>query len=208
MCGYSALVDRGGSLISTGESTLYASGATHDRTSLIADLLRGHVASRNARTRAADRGIPTCGCIRNFARVRWAEDGKEPALAGRRHPMLAGFDETDIIAFGGALPPLKVDEGAVCRSPSSLSSRLSAGDCMDAMPDSGIPGLVVNETAAGSRIAYLAADLDRRYQRELLPDHANCWRTWCAGQRRRVFRFQSTEQDWWTATLDPSPFPH
>jgi hypothetical protein len=39
--------------------------------------------------------------------------------------------------------------------------------------DSGIPGLVVSQTAAGARIAYLAADLDRRYQRELLPDHAN-----------------------------------
>jgi hypothetical protein len=40
-------------------------------------------------------------------------------------------------------------------------------------PDSGLPGLVVSESPSGGRIAYLAADLDRRYQRELLPDHGN-----------------------------------
>jgi hypothetical protein len=40
-------------------------------------------------------------------------------------------------------------------------------------PDSGIPGLVVSEPQGGGRVAYLAADLDRRYLRELLPDHAN-----------------------------------
>jgi len=39
--------------------------------------------------------------------------------------------------------------------------------------DTAIPALVVSERAQGARIAYLAADLDRRYQRELLPDHAN-----------------------------------
>jgi hypothetical protein len=32
---------------------------------------------------------------------------------------------------------------------------------------------VVSEAAAGGRVAYLAADLDRRYLHELLPDHAN-----------------------------------
>jgi hypothetical protein len=32
---------------------------------------------------------------------------------------------------------------------------------------------VVSQSATGARIAYLAADLDRRYLRELLPDHAN-----------------------------------
>jgi hypothetical protein len=39
--------------------------------------------------------------------------------------------------------------------------------------DSKLPGLVVSEGAGGSRVAYLAADLDRRYMRELQPDHAN-----------------------------------
>ena len=38
--------------------------------------------------------------------------------------------------------------------------------------DSGIAGRA-SQTAVGSRIADLATDLDRRYLRELLPDHAN-----------------------------------
>jgi len=40
-------------------------------------------------------------------------------------------------------------------------------------PDSGLPGLVVSDAPGGGRVAYLAADLDRRYLRELMPDHAN-----------------------------------
>jgi hypothetical protein len=32
---------------------------------------------------------------------------------------------------------------------------------------------VVSEATGSSRVAYLAADLDRRYLRELMPDHAN-----------------------------------
>jgi hypothetical protein len=41
------------------------------------------------------------------------------------------------------------------------------------VPDTSIPGLVVSQSPAGSRVAYLAADLDRRYLRELMPDHGN-----------------------------------
>jgi hypothetical protein len=88
--------------------------------------------------------------------------------------VLQGFDETDIIPFGGTLQPLKVDEGAAVpltfvpefptMPPETAWMRIA---------DSGIPGLVVSQTAAGARIAYLAADLDRRYLRELLPDHGN-----------------------------------
>ena len=50
-------------------------------------------------------------------------------------------------------------------------------------PRSGIPGLVVSQRGA-SRIAYMPADVDRRYAREHLPDHAvllaNIMR-WAAG---------------------------
>ena len=40
----------------------------------------------------------------------------EPAPAGTRHPVLRGFDETDILAFGGTLSALRVDPGSArCR---------------------------------------------------------------------------------------------
>ena len=39
-------------------------------------------------------------------------------------------------------------------------------------PSTNIPGLILSERGK-SRIAYMPADLDRRYQQEHLPDHAN-----------------------------------
>jgi hypothetical protein len=87
---------------------------------------------------------------------------------------LQGFDETDIIPFGGTLPALRVDQGA--------STLLTLVPEFPVYPpetswmresDSGTPGLVVSEATGGGRVAYLAADLDRRYLRELMPDHAN-----------------------------------
>ncbi len=40
-------------------------------------------------------------------------------------------------------------------------------------PRTDIPGLIVNAVAAGGRVAFLPADLDRRYSRDNLPDHGN-----------------------------------
>ena len=36
----------------------------------------------------------------------------EPAVNGKRHPILKGFEETDIIPFGGLLQPLRTDAHA------------------------------------------------------------------------------------------------
>jgi hypothetical protein len=88
--------------------------------------------------------------------------------------VLKGFEETDLIPYGGTLQPLRVDAGA--------ATLLSLVPEFPVYPpetawmresDSGSPGLVVSEAAGGGRVAYLAADLDRRYLRELMPDHAN-----------------------------------
>jgi hypothetical protein len=40
-------------------------------------------------------------------------------------------------------------------------------------PRTDIPGLIVNETSGHGRVAFLPADLDRRFGRDNLPDHAN-----------------------------------
>jgi hypothetical protein len=40
-------------------------------------------------------------------------------------------------------------------------------------PKTDIPGLVLSTTAAGRRVAYMPADIDRRYATENLPDQAN-----------------------------------
>jgi hypothetical protein len=179
-------VARGGSLIATGESTLYDEWGDARPDFALADLLRVHVKGRPVRmpepgADGGGRGGGT-GSSNSYlrlhpelrARVNGPKNGKEPAIEGERHPVLEGFDETDIIPFGGTLQTLKVDDGATVL--------LTFVPAFPAFPpetawmrvaDSGIAGLVVSQTPAGARVAYLAADLDRRYLRELLPDHAN-----------------------------------
>jgi hypothetical protein len=50
-----------------------------------------------------------------------------------RHAVLRGFDETDILPFGGTLGPLKIDSGAIGTFDLRASiSRLSARDGLDA----------------------------------------------------------------------------
>ena len=51
-------------------------------------------------------------------------------------------------------------------------------------PQTNIPGLIVNEAGGHGRVAFLPADLDRRYGRDNLPDHGNLlanlvhWTAW------------------------------
>jgi hypothetical protein len=106
------------------------------------------------------------------ARVDGPEIGDEPAPSGSRHPVLAGFEETDILAFGGALAPLEVAPGAVV--PLTFVPPFPTYPPETAwmrQPVTDIPGLILSEHGP-SRVAYLAADIDRRYAIEHLPDHA------------------------------------
>ena len=98
--------------------------------------------------------------------------GDEPPIAGRRHPVLRGFDETDILPFGGTLTAVRPDPGTVV--PLTLVPAFPTYPPETAwmrQPKTDIPGLVLSDHGT-SRIAYLPADIDRRYAKEHLPDHA------------------------------------
>ncbi len=95
----------------------------------------------------------------------------EPPVTGTRHPILKGFDATDLLPFGGTLEDLHLDAG--------VDVLLTFVPPLPAFPPesvwspntrSSFPGLVVHEEAGGGRVAYLAADLDRRYARDNLSD--------------------------------------
>jgi hypothetical protein len=168
-------VERGGSLVATGESSLYDEWGDPRADFGLAGILRVHARAAGGRT---GRGTTVHTYLRLHPELRgrvWGpKNGKEPAVTGRRHPVLEGFDETDLIPFGGTLGALQVDAGA--ETPLTLVPEFPVYPPETAWmreADSGIPGLVVSETAGGGRVAYLAADLDRRYFRELLPDHGN-----------------------------------
>ncbi|MFO7697683.1 MAG: Tat pathway signal protein [Anaerolineae bacterium] len=103
-----------------------------------------------------------------------------------RHPLVAGFEGTDILAFGGTLQrvslaaearPVATYVPAFPIYPPEFSwMRQSHSD---------IPAIVAREHPAGGRIVYLAADIDRVYGARRLPDHgrllANAAR-WAAGE--------------------------
>jgi len=95
----------------------------------------------------------------------------EPAVSGDRHPVLAGFEKTDIVAFGGSLQEVEPAEGTDI--PLTLIPDFPAyppETSWTRTERTQIPGLVLSSDGA-SRRAYFAADLDRRFGRDYLPDH-------------------------------------
>jgi len=93
--------------------------------------------------------------------------GDEPRASGERHPVLRGFEETDILPFGAALQPLRLDPGVTV--PLTFIPPfpvLPPETSWMRQPKTEIPGLVLN-----GRVAFLPAEIDRLYSRDNLPDH-------------------------------------
>ncbi len=175
-------VARGGGLVATGHASIANEWGDLRSDFGLADLLGVHLPSQHG---ARDEGT----------RHRWAMETVHsylrlpaPAPAGRgsvaagapteqlppssRHPVLDGFDETDILPFGGTLEPLTVASTAQVLAtfvppfpafPPELSWMRT--------PKTDIPGLVVHEVPGRGRVAFVPADLDRRFARDNLPDY-------------------------------------
>ena len=97
----------------------------------------------------------------------------EHTVAERRPPV-AGLGDTDIVGFGGLLTVVEVLDAD--RVPLRFVPEFPIYPPETAWmraPDSDTPALVLREARDGrGRVAYLAADLDRCYGRDELPDHA------------------------------------
>jgi hypothetical protein len=110
--------------------------------------------------------------------------GNEPAFNEKRHRILAGFDETDILPFGGTLHPLTVSPDAKVLATFIPPFPQSPPETVwMRTPRTDIPGLVVNESHGG-RVAFLAADLDRQFALNNYPDHGDLLAnlvSWAAG---------------------------
>jgi hypothetical protein len=182
-------VQRGGSLFATGDTGSYTEWGDPRPDFVLADLFGCHRTGPAPKLTRAEGSAARAGTLALAgrdpsshtylrlspewrARVNGPRAGDEPAAAGERHPVLRGFDETDILPFGGTLMPLKVDPGAVV--PLTFVPPFPVYPPETAwmrQPRSDIPGLVLSQRGQ-SRVAYLPADLDRRYANALLPDHA------------------------------------
>lgn len=175
-------VRAGGGLVATGHASLCDEYGDTRADYGLADLFGVHLP-------------PAHGARQESTRRRWAADTShsylrlapelrarapgphpagEPPAVGDRHPVLRGFDETDLLPFGGVLEPLQVDGAAAvlatyCPPFPAFPPELS----WMRQPKTEIAGLVLNEQPGRGRVAFLPADLDRRYARENLPDHGD-----------------------------------
>jgi hypothetical protein len=141
-------VTDGGSLIATGVTSLY-DGDGEPRTDYgLASLFGVHLQGD-----APDR----TGAVQTLETYL-----KLPSAVKSRHPALVGFENTELIAFGGSLPILKVDSDRTV-----LCTYLAPGE---QTARTNMPGLVVGTYGKG-KVAFLPADLDTRSMLDDLPDH-------------------------------------
>ncbi|MCL5280746.1 MAG: beta-galactosidase [Planctomycetes bacterium] len=169
-------VERGGSLIATGETSLYHEWGDPRPDFALADLF-GVTGGKPRRATNERRGGTQHTYLRLTpelrGRVYGPKAGNEPPITAERHPVLAGFDETDILPFGGTLAPLMVNKKAKVLLTFVPSFPMFPPEtAWMREPKTSIPALILNEMDGG-RIAYLPADLDRRFALDNLPDHGD-----------------------------------
>jgi hypothetical protein len=182
-------VQKGGSLLATGDTGLYTEWGDPRSDFVLADLFACHKVGEVPALRKGSRRAEAHTYLRLSPELRGRVDGPmagdEPAPVGDRHPVLRGFDETDILAFGGSLSPLRVDSTALV--PLTLVPAFPTYPPETSwmrVPRTDVPGLILSEHGA-ARVAFMPADIDRRYAREHLPDHATLIANlvrWTAGQ--------------------------
>jgi hypothetical protein len=182
-------VDKGGSLVASGASSLYDEWGDPRQDFALAGLFGAHTPAPDfGRKGAAGESFHTYFRLAPELRSQvWGpEVGDEPAITGERHPVLRGFEETDILPFGGMLAHMRVEQGVIV--PLTFIPPFPIYPPETAwmrQPKTDIPALVLNEKGT-SRIAYLPADIDRRYGRDNLPDHARLLANivrWAVGHR-------------------------
>jgi hypothetical protein len=173
-------VERGGALIATGQTSLFDEWGDPRPDFALGDLFgvsrdgsapAARPAPERLRAGAAQTYLRLTPELR--ARVDGPHTADEPRPTDTRHPVLAGFDATDILAYGGTLDPLRV--AADARVLATFIPAFPAFPPETAWmrePRTDIPGLVVNERA-GRRVAFVPADIDRRYAIDNLPDHGD-----------------------------------
>jgi hypothetical protein len=194
-------VERGGGLVATGESSRYDEWGDPRPDFGLADLFGVRATgARHGSSGTADQNWETWARHSYLrltpelrAGVYGPQTGAEPTLPsgpnGGRHAVLHGFDEADILPFGGRLEV--VQAAPTAQVPLTFVPPFPIYPPETSWmrhPSSGLPALILNEPASGGsdgggpdgdgsggggRVAYLSADLDRCFGRDNLPDHAD-----------------------------------
>jgi hypothetical protein len=174
-------VERGGGLVATGEASRYDEWGDPRDDFGLAHLFGCHATGQHHGSSGTS--DPSWERFAQHSYLRLTPElragvygpqvGTEPPATGERHAVLAGFDETDVLPFGGRLEVVRAEPSAqVLMSFVPPFPIYPPETSWMRMPSTGLPALVLNETRGG-RVAYLSADLDRCVARDNLPDHAD-----------------------------------
>ncbi|HEY3755698.1 MAG TPA: alpha-amylase family protein [Opitutaceae bacterium] len=173
-------VNGGGGLVATGYTSLCDHWGDPRPDFALADVLgvnlpAGHRARREeARQRwAAEKSHSYLRLAPELrARIDGPHPAGEPPAVGERHPVLAGFDDTDILSYGGSLEAMTVSPTASVLATFIPPFPITPPeDVWMRTPKTDIPALIVHDRPGHGRVVYLPADLDRRFARDILPDH-------------------------------------
>jgi hypothetical protein len=174
-------VSNGGGLVATGETSLYDEQGQKRDDFALSDLFGVHATGVHHGSSTDDRKAWDEWGQHTYLRLsperrRWVYGptmGDEPDEDAPRHRVLAEFDETDTIPFGGRLevviPSSDVKTPLTFIPPFPIYPPETA---WMRTPASSLPALVLNEAGAQGKVAYLPADLDTTFGRHQLPDHA------------------------------------
>ncbi|HSZ57474.1 MAG TPA: hypothetical protein VK797_17550 [Tepidisphaeraceae bacterium] len=166
-------VESGGGIVATGQTGLYDAWGDPRADFALADLFGVSGGKPNRTVENAARHTYMRMSVERRGKVGGPHVSGEPADEAPRHPALAGFDETDILPFGGTLGPLKVSPGATALLTFVPSfPAFPPETAWMRTPRTDIPGLIVNEPGPG-RVAFVPADIDRRFAIDNLPDHGD-----------------------------------
>ena len=182
-------VQNGGSLIATGDTSRFDAQGNPRADYALADVFGAHLSGP-----PRDRLFGITSTVNGSTRVAQAWMASEqshlrisPEYAGRlpgphkpdernergaRHPILAGFDKTDILPYGGPLGPLTVDPGRTVLATFVPGFPFSPIDeVYMRVEHTTIPGIIVGTFGKG-RVVFLPADVDRRFGVDPIVDHA------------------------------------
>jgi len=171
-------VDRGGHLFATGESSLFDTSGNPRKDYALSDLFGSHVipdtaeGSRESMKRTSHTYLRLIPEMRS--KVYGPQTGTEPAITADRHPVLKGFEETDILPFGGVLNPVRVDDNSAVIATFIPEFPIYPPEtAWMREPKTDIAGLIARTVPNGSRVIFMPADIDRQFARYNLPDHGN-----------------------------------
>ena len=171
-------VENGGNLFATGESSLYDESGDSLKDYALGDLFGVHLESEPERKDRSSLRRTSHTYLRLTPEMRsqvyGPQTGTEPAVAGERHAVLKGFEETDILPFGGFLSSVKTDNNTKIIMTFIPEFPIYPPEtAWMREPKTDIPGLVLNTMPNGSHVAFMPADIDRQFSLHNLPDHGN-----------------------------------